>query len=643
MRARLALPPLLLAVLGCEPPPAEPLPRVPVLPHAPAAPEPAPPPQLVTVRVVDESGRPVAGAEVYEIVRRTGESMPPPLRSESVTTDDTGTAQLPDSAGTMAIVATRAGWPAQATRGVSRPIVLGPPRTVAGRLAMTDCPNGYVELRVETRLSEIESSLAPSLVTTAADGSFAISVGPGEYFAHGYACGRPVDARFSGRDRRLELALPVRPSDRPRVAPITVTTKPPPSHSICRFQPWSTARLVAGDFGVLYVDDRCRLFVRGVGWSAVSATGGTVPLGETTESPSGAEFPISRWWAAFPVGADTRIVALNTGNTETLHGRYEVAFAPHQETFALRKQVRGAEPLEVRLSNGTRRHVSARALELVWTDDGRLAYLEETPQHGPSRLHLYDPIADRDHELGAASYIWSGVAGHLIVVRDRGVLASIDLQTLSDQTLAENPYNVNVVAGAALYESFGQNQNHQASSLWDAATNTVTDVSAVIGSNTYDLRTGPHGELLLVGHDVAVASAGKLRVLCEDSRILDVAGDTVLCREGSARVIAAALDGSHSVALPEATSLSSSGTWAAGPHALVRTDGKKIVSYSGTEGRWAPDRDTFYVLEDKALLAIDAATGRKRQLAPAAQAFVPIDGGRVLYAVAGDGVYLAGP
>lgn len=594
-------------LVACRPPAAEPLPAMPPpIAHRPAPP-PQTPPRHLTVHVLDENAQPVAGAAVYAVVQGGGEAMPLPYHSEPATTDSAGSADLTYRGEVQAIVATRDGWPAQAVvPSASTTIVLGPARAIAGHVAITGCPGGGLELRVRTRTSELEKGLVPPPVPIALDGSFTIAgLGPGEYNAQVYACGRAAGARFTGRDKQLDLKLPDRPAEQPLDMPITVTTTPPSSR--CRFQPWTTPRLVAGDFSAVFLDDRCRLFVRGRdGWSIVSATG-AIPLGDAP-----GRFPIGRSYAALPgPGGHTWIVALATGKTETLNGDYEVAFAPHDDTFALRKRLRSEEPLELRFADGTQRRVSSQVLEAAWIDDGRLAYLEHTPGHLPAHLHVYDPVDGRDRDLGTATHFWAGA--NLIVLRDAGVLVSIDLRTYAERVLGDRIYRVHVVGGAALYE--GLRDNHVRSWLWNAGSDTVTDVSDVIGSNIYDLRIGPRGELVLVGRDVAVAAAGRLRVVCEASRVLDIAGDTVLCSENEHRTIAAALDGSRRVAL----------------------------ALTGAEGRWAPDRDTFYVLDYKGLVATDATTGRSHQVAHAAQAFFPIDSGRVLYAVPGDGVYVAGP
>jgi hypothetical protein len=225
-----------------------------------------------------------------------------------------------------------------------------------------------------------------------------------------------------------------------------------------------------------------------------------------------------------------------------------------------------------------------------------------------------------------------------LVVADHGRLDRIALRGLTRSVIADdaNEDYVKVDRGAVTYLADGDRPW-----LWDASTGARTSLASLRGGEeAVGLTRSPAGELVVVGEGQLVVAAGTSP--CET--VLAIAGDVALCRDGS-RTLAIPLDApAHAVGL-DATTLSFDGTWASG----FAADGGIILEptegggrqHLGSAGAWGLDRDVYYYLDDRGLVARDAASGADRVIARSARAFAPVPGGGVAYAVPGDGVYVA--
>jgi len=168
------------------------------------------------VCVVDEAGRPVAGAEVHALREWIGEGF-----GDVGSGDDDLGRQTTDASGravfavppirSSPLVAMREmrrtafasghGWPAQEIEGDGR-IVLGPLRTVTLRTALHAC-DGAQTMRLE---SAGTTDVALPELTVKSDGSAVVEVGPGPYQVRAWLCADHHDASrsasFLGRDKR---------------------------------------------------------------------------------------------------------------------------------------------------------------------------------------------------------------------------------------------------------------------------------------------------------------------------------------------------------------------------------------------------------------------------------------------------------
>jgi hypothetical protein len=177
------------------------------------------------VCVIDESGRPLAGVKVSAVTERMDMTFGEPAwlvrRAGIAWTDATGLATFamrprpPDPpAWDLRALGERAGWPVNAdTDGT---IVLGPPRTVHGRLRFAKSCNDS-DTRVFAEQASWPSSddiprPARKAVDVSADGSFALEgLGPGSYRIGAFTCSGLVARYVKGSElvgHELELPGP---------------------------------------------------------------------------------------------------------------------------------------------------------------------------------------------------------------------------------------------------------------------------------------------------------------------------------------------------------------------------------------------------------------------------------------------------
>jgi hypothetical protein len=173
-----------------------------------------PPP--VSVRVVDEAGAPVAGAEV-EILGSQPDycrDLIGPRRIGRGETDANGQATVALGPGARAalVTASTEGRPLQMSEVIADQaiLVLGARRAVHGQIAGEGCEHLAIEVEVSlvappTVRDEHHGKRVAS-ATAGADGVFVVDgLGPGHYRATARACDQVLTAEFTGRDETITL------------------------------------------------------------------------------------------------------------------------------------------------------------------------------------------------------------------------------------------------------------------------------------------------------------------------------------------------------------------------------------------------------------------------------------------------------
>lgn len=588
-----------------------------------------PRPTTLIVHVIDEAGRPIVGATVRARLH-SGQTSPagpgPDLESPPATSDAAGTAILtiPGRSWPRYVVASHATWPSQAVEaeGGVATIIMGPARSIPGNVALCACPGGSVAVTIEPPLRDLRilnPPIARDLIAASApvalDGSFtATGLGPGTYAASVDACGHFAGASFTGRDGHIALRLPDRPTDHPLAVTIHVTTPPPPPSPTCPAPAAGHAPLVAGDFDELFLDPACRLYAKAPQerWSVRTPDGAVIALGRGPAWHVAAGLGIAVFDVPSGDRTETRVQALASGATDDLGDIDARTIAPGRDDLAFRH----GNVVAVRAADGAVRRIASRCDQFAWTEDRRLVYLQAASQGGPGAVRIYDAADGSDRPLGAlelpsspATVLWP--AGRHVVVDDHGVLDTIDLATSTRTRLGEDIRSVAVLGPLVLYAS--------ATRAWlqDLDTGVTDEVGGVIGPWASRMQVAPSGELVISGQDVAVASHGRLRLRCEIANAVDVGGGYMLCEDAAGhsqrqRTLAVPLSGEE-----------------------------RGIALDGNAWRLAPDRPVALAIRrDGALVAHHLDDGRELEIARRAVRFVPLDGGRVLVAVSGEGVYL---
>ncbi len=556
------------------------------------------------------------------------------------------------------------------------PIEPAPPHAVGVVLSSTSCPVGFLRVSVSSALDQ--RTIAEPITDRL--GVARMDLPPGSYHARVVACGEATSFEI---DAALgDWVIDLGGSGNAPAAALPLRT--PPARAACHLPPPPSGLLVAGnDVSVRADPNACAVLGQadGAAWLygedgrlvRLGKAGGVVPGDHLVAAydEAGALVTVERRTGArAAVSKEGRAIALAPKTDVLLHG-----------TFDTKAPIRGPRgegtvtSLDARWPDGRSRHLSDRArTQTAFSPDGQwLAFLDEPGNGACSTMHVVDLLRAEDravrrvcresgmHDSALPRFVSER---HVFVMAEGGYVV---VDASSGQTVLELP--LSAMADPFEHGLVFRREGTQEASLWDASSGTAKALGV-----RYDLvRALPTGDVVLlqhrapdsnsydaifvdtregtarvvargVGEDIAASAKadsflfGGMLVFAEDSRFLAL-------RFGST-------DRSVFPRLSETIdSFSADGRWVAllGPmskgtrmwHHVGPVDGHTAAAYVGAGGHWAPDRAVFVFRDGpRAVRAHFAETGTTATIAPDIDSYAVFDGGQIVYARRGDGVYV---
>jgi len=640
-----------------------------------------PPPGKLYVLVVDESGKPIAGASVTGDYRQDSTPMPSSCCYEESlgeqTTGRDGVAVLdapPRTFLAYKITATRAGWP---PGGVSlgryggNPqmdawgrivISLGPPREIRGRVDTgADCPPGFVQ---------VTGGMPPVSALVDGAGQFVLrGLSPSAVSIGFSACGRNAGVRVEPRaSSPIVLALPPRKPgnwsfDVPSSSSPRATAAAPATRLSC-LQP-SGDLLAAGDFDSMVLDEQCRFMLAGKrisdsrygarNWTLVRPDGTKVPIGASAWGvPQIGENVV---YLSVP-GDETRaeIVDFVRGTRELLPPANFVP-AAHDATVLARPAITGAgsqaHELEVRWYDGTRRKLRGPVDASSLVRNNRSLFYGVVPgKRSAHDVHLLDLETRIDRVIATNVLQALGIDdGRALLIRENDQTIIYDIERNKRDVLR---------GSGSEWHVFGRDlalKTERDGSAWLRKSNATLplpfrwphDAHAHSLTEHY-LFFGAESHAVLVDTTNGVPRALASGVTVSEDTPPPMSGDSVALSETSGRVLVASLSGGPMRAVGRGVPrvFSPDGRWLMIVREMEReitlapvTGSEQPVTVSGWAGRFAPDLPALFIHggngaspdQPVPLYATYPALGRTLEIEPRVVDYAVLRGGEVLAVV----------